>query len=98
MLVEREREADVAEVRDMAVVGDRTPRSVERGDGIYAPSPFVERAHRRFGSAPEVIVSGGYADVLAARLSVCGVPLAIEHNLVLGGLALRARTTDHGSI
>ena len=59
---------------------------------------LVERAQRRFGSAPEVIVSGGDADVLAARLSVCGVPLAIEHNLVLGGLALRARTTDHGSI
>lgn len=57
----------------------------------------VERARRRFGSSPQVIVSGGDADALAERLSICGVALAIEHNLVLGGLALRARTTDHGS-
>jgi len=56
----------------------------------------VERARRHFGSAPQVIVSGGDADALAERLSAGGVALAIEHNLVLGGLALRARTTDQG--
>ena len=57
----------------------------------------VERARRRFGSAPQVIVSGGDADALVSGCPSAAWPSAIEHNLVLGGLALRARTTDHGS-
>jgi len=56
----------------------------------------IGRFAQRLGAAPAVIVSGGDADALAVRLQADGVALTIEHNLVLAGLALRARTA-HGS-
>lgn len=43
----------------------------------------------RLGAAPRLIVTGGNAAVLLERLSI--EPAAIEHNLVVRGLALRAQ-------
>lgn len=51
----------------------------------------VQRFARRLGHAPAVLVSGGDAEPVAARLQAGGMPAVIEHNLVLAGLALRAR-------
>ena len=60
---------------------------------LDAQAGLVERVWRRFatalGSQPSVLVGGGHADAIAARLSTELVP-TIEHNLVLRGLALRA--------
>jgi type III pantothenate kinase len=51
---------------------------------------LIERFAHRLGNAPAVLVSGGDAEPVAERLIASGVELAIEHNLVLAGLALRA--------
>jgi type III pantothenate kinase len=51
---------------------------------------FVERLAQRAGRAPRLLVSGGDAEALAARLRAAGAAPSIEHNLVLAGLALRA--------
>jgi type III pantothenate kinase len=52
---------------------------------------IVQRFARRLGHAPAVLVSGGDADAVADRLRSSGLSAVIEHNLVLAGLALRAR-------
>jgi type III pantothenate kinase len=60
---------------------------------LDAQAGLVERVWRRFaaavGAPPAVLVGGGHADAIAARLSPELAP-TIEHNLVLRGLALRA--------
>lgn len=50
----------------------------------------VTRFARRLGSRPAVLVSGGDAASLAARLRGGEFEISIEHNLVLAGLAVRA--------
>jgi type III pantothenate kinase len=55
---------------------------------------MIERFARRLGHAPAVLVSGGDAEPVAERLRSAGVAPAIEHNLVLAGLALRACPAD----
>jgi hypothetical protein len=53
---------------------------------------LVARFAQRIGAAPRVLVSGGDAEALAARLQAGGLAVTIAHNLVLAGLALRARS------
>lgn len=55
---------------------------------------IIQRFARRLGHAPTVIVSGGDAEPVADRLRGSGLSAAIEHNLVLAGLALRGRASD----
>lgn len=50
----------------------------------------MARMAARAGAAPLLLVSGGDAAALAARLAAAGVRALIEDNLVLAGLALRA--------
>lgn len=52
---------------------------------------FVRRFGQRLGQAPAVLISGGDAEQVAARLQGCEFELSIEHNLVLAGLAVRVR-------
>lgn len=52
---------------------------------------FVRRFERRLGQAPAVLISGGDAELVAARLQGGEFELSIEHNLVLAGLAVRVR-------
>lgn len=59
---------------------------------------FIARFRQRLRATPAVLVSGGDADVLAGRLRSAGVHCAIEHNLVLAGLALRARGATRNPI
>jgi len=54
----------------------------------------IERFTRRLGRVPSVLVSGGDAVSVAAALQDDGLEPAIEHNLVLTGLALRARMSS----
>jgi type III pantothenate kinase len=60
---------------------------------LDAQAGLVERVWHRFtaalGAAPALLVGGGHADAIVARLAADLAP-AIEHNLVLRGLALRA--------
>jgi pantothenate kinase type III len=53
----------------------------------------VERVLKRFSALldapPRLVLAGGHAELLAARLPPEPAPV-IEHNLVLRGLALRA--------
>jgi type III pantothenate kinase len=60
---------------------------------LDAQAGLVERVRSRFatalGRAPRLLLAGGHAEALAARLSPASPPV-IEHNLVLRGLALRA--------
>jgi type III pantothenate kinase len=51
---------------------------------------IVRRFARRLGHDPRLLVSGGDAEAVAARLEANGLAVTIEHNLVLAGLALRA--------
>jgi type III pantothenate kinase len=51
---------------------------------------LAERFAQRLGHTPLLLVSGGDAEALAARLRGAGAAPLIEHNLVLAGLALRA--------
>ncbi len=55
---------------------------------------IVQRFARRLGHAPAVLVSGGDAGPVADRLRTSGLGAVIEHNLVLAGLALRARASN----
>jgi type III pantothenate kinase len=55
---------------------------------------LIRRFAQRLGREPAVLVSGGDAGQLAERLRHGGVAPVIEHNLVLSGLALRARPPD----
>ena len=52
---------------------------------------MVQRFARRIGATPGVVVSGGDAEPLVQRLNAAGIAASIAHNLVLAGLALRAR-------
>jgi type III pantothenate kinase len=52
---------------------------------------FVRRFGRRLGRAPAVLISGGDAELVAARLQGGEFEHSIEHNLVLAGLAVRVR-------
>lgn len=61
-------------------------------------SQFIARFRRGLDQDAAVVVSGGDADALASRLQAVGISCAIEHNLVLAGLALRARTATRGSM
>jgi type III pantothenate kinase len=60
---------------------------------LDAQAGLVERVWRRFaatlGRAPGLLMAGGHAELLAARLPP-ELGAVIEHNLVLRGLALRA--------
>jgi len=53
----------------------------------------VQRVWSRFSAGleqtPQLLLAGGHAELLAARVPAELAPL-IEHNLVLRGLALRA--------
>jgi type III pantothenate kinase len=62
--------------------------------GVFdAQAGLVERVWRRLaaatGSAPRLLLAGGHAEALAARVAPECAP-SIDHNLVLRGLALRA--------
>ena len=75
--------ADFPDTTDKAIV-----------TGVFdAQVGLVERVTRRFaeslGHVPRLVLAGGHAEMLAARLPAEFAPL-IEHNLVLRGLALRA--------
>lgn len=71
---------------------DTTDEAIVTGV-LDAQAGLVERVCERFaavlGGMPRLLLAGGHADLLAARLSAERAPL-IEHNLVLRGLALRA--------
>jgi len=55
---------------------------------------LIRRFMQRIGCAPSILISGGDAEAVADRLRVGGIESAIEHNLVLAGLALRARSIN----
>ena len=71
---------------------DTTDKAIVTGV-IDAQAGLVERVWSRFSAvlarAPQLLLAGGHAELLAARLPGEFAPL-IEHNLVLRGLALRA--------
>jgi type III pantothenate kinase len=71
---------------------DTTDKAIVTGV-LDAQAGLVERVRSRFsasiGQAPRLLLAGGHAELLAARLPGEFAPL-IEHNLVLRGLALRA--------
>lgn len=71
---------------------DATDRAIVTGV-LDAQAGLVERVWQRFAATleapPRVMLSGGNAGLLAARLPRSLAPV-IEHNLVLRGLALRA--------
>lgn len=71
---------------------DTTDRAIVTGV-LDAQAGLVERVWRRFSAGldlpPRLLLAGGHAELLAARLPGELAPL-IEHNLVLRGLALRA--------
>ena len=52
---------------------------------------MVQRFAQRIGTTPDIVVSGGDAEPLVQRLNAGGIGSSIAHNLVLAGLALRAR-------
>ena len=67
---------------------------------LDAQAGLVHRVWHRFAvgfsAPPRLILTGGNAQVLFARLSIEGA--IIEHNLVLRGLELRSRPDDPGSM
>lgn len=71
---------------------DTTDKAIVTGV-LDAQAGLVERVWRRFSAgletAPQLLLAGGHAELLAACLPGELAPL-IEHNLVLCGLALRA--------
>ena len=71
---------------------DTTDKAIVTGV-LDAQAGLVERVWRRFssalGQAPRLLIAGGHAELLAARLPADFAPL-VEHDLVLRGLALRA--------
>jgi type III pantothenate kinase len=71
---------------------DTTDKAIVTGV-LDAQAGLVERVWRRFSAgldrAPRLLLAGGHAELLAARLAGELTPL-IEHNLVLRGLAQRA--------
>ncbi|HVG04062.1 MAG TPA: type III pantothenate kinase [Burkholderiaceae bacterium] len=83
--------ADVALSDHVADFPDNTEAAIHTGV-LDAQAGLVYRVWHRFaghlGAEPRLFVTGGHAEVLVARLSIAA---DIEHNLVLRGLALRAR-------
>jgi type III pantothenate kinase len=73
---------------------DTTDKAIVTGV-LDAQAGLVERVWKRFAAAldapPRLVLAGGHAELLAARLPPELAPV-IEHNLVLRGLALRAST------
>jgi type III pantothenate kinase len=71
---------------------DNTDAAIVTGV-LDAQAGLVQQIWRRFAARlhaePRLILTGGHADALFARLSMTA---DIEHNLVLRGLALRAQT------
>lgn len=71
---------------------DTTDKAIVTGV-LDAQAGLIERVWRRFSTGlerpPRLLLAGGHAELLAARLPDELAPL-IEHNLVLRGLALRA--------
>lgn len=71
---------------------DTTDKAIVTGV-LDAQAGLVERVLKRFAAtldaAPRLLLAGGHAELLAARLPPEFAPV-IEHNLVLRGLALRA--------
>jgi type III pantothenate kinase len=71
---------------------DTTDKAIVTGV-LDAQAGLVQRVVGRFAAgleqAPRLLLAGGHAELLAARLPGELAPL-IEHNLVLRGLALRA--------
>jgi type III pantothenate kinase len=71
---------------------DTTDKAIVTGV-LDAQTGLVERVWRRFAATldtpPQLLLAGGHADHIAARLPPEMAPV-IEHNLVLRGLALRA--------
>jgi type III pantothenate kinase len=71
---------------------DTTDKAIVTGV-LDAQAGLVERVSKRFAAtldaAPRLVLAGGHAELLAARLAADPAPV-IEHNLVLRGLALRA--------
>jgi len=71
---------------------DTTDKAIVTGV-LDAQAGLVQRVWSRFAAglerAPQLLLAGGHAELLAARLPAELAPL-IEHNLVLRGLALRA--------
>jgi len=71
---------------------DTTDQAIVTGV-LDAQAGLVQRVYSRFsasiGHAPRLLLAGGHAELLAARLPGEPAPL-IKHNLVLRGLALRA--------
>lgn len=83
-------------VGDAADFPDNTDSAIVTGV-LDAQAGLVERVWRRFadsvfslGTRPRLLLAGGHADTLLERLPRECAGL-IEHNLVLRGLALRAR-------
>jgi type III pantothenate kinase len=78
---------------DAAAFPDNTDAAIVTGV-LDAQAGLVERVLRRFadsiGTKPRLLLAGGHADMLLGRLPRETAGL-IEHNLVLRGLALRAR-------
>lgn len=75
-----------------AAFPDTTDSAIVTGV-LDAQAGLVERVWRRFAATldtpPRLLLAGGHAEQLAARLPAEMAPI-IEHNLVLRGLALRA--------
>ena len=71
---------------------DTTDKAIVTGV-LDAQAGLVQRVWSRFSAglepAPQLLLAGGHAELLAARLPA-ELALLIEHNLVLRGLALRA--------
>lgn len=71
---------------------DTTDKAIVTGV-VDAQAGLVERVWKRFAvtlnATPRLVLAGGHAELLAARLAPELAPV-IEHNLVLRGLALRA--------
>ena len=71
---------------------DTTDKAIVTGV-LDAQAGLVERVWKRFAATldatPRLLLAGGHAELLAARLPPEYAPV-IEHNLVLRGLALRA--------
>jgi len=71
---------------------DTTDKAIVTGV-LDAQAGLVQRVWGRFsaviGQAPRLLLAGGHAELLAARLPGEPAPL-VEHNLVLRGLAVRA--------
>ena len=76
---------------DVAEFPDNTEAAIHTGV-LDAQAGLVYRVWHRFAghlrAEPRLILTGGQAEVLVARLSIAA---DIEHNLVLRGLALRAK-------